>query len=153
MGYDAWGAELPMQMYLESCLASYKYKLGTFYVLENDEGALVSSCIVYPLSAFGGAVSERAVGIGSIATAASERHRGYATLLLALLMKQLENEGVDAFFLHSDISPKLYETLGFVAAPNECRNKSDTAIPMLRLSGSRTVTRELWQELVMPTYF
>ena len=41
MGYDAWGAELPVQMYLDSCLASYKYKLGEFYVLE--DGNVVES--------------------------------------------------------------------------------------------------------------
>lgn len=153
MGYDAWGAGLPVQMFLDSCLASYKYKQGTFYVLDDDNGTLLSSCIVYPLTAFGGVVSERAVGIGSIATMASQRHRGYASIFLAMLMESLECEGVDAFFLHSDISPKIYQNLGFSPAPERFRSKSDGSVPMLRLSGGREVTRERWQEIIMPTYF
>lgn len=152
MGYDAWGAGLPTEMYLESCLASYKYKLGTFYVLEDPSGRLVSSCIVYPLSVFGGAVSERSVGIGSLATAPGDRHQGFATLLLALLMGQLEREGVDAFFIYADVHPKIYENLGFAPAPAALRDK-DSSLPMLRLSGDREVTPELWRELIMPSYF
>lgn len=153
MGYDAWGGDLPIEMYLDSCSASYKYKQGHFYVLEDESGKLISSCIVYPLSAFGGVVSERAVGFGSLATSAVERHKGYATLLLSILMAQLEREGVDAFFLHSDIHPKIYENLGFSPAPETCRNKADGTVPMLRLSGGRRVSHELWRELVMPEYF
>ena len=153
MGYDAWGAGLPVEMYLDSCLASYKYKKGSFYILEDSSGKFLSSCIAYPLSAFGGVVSERAVGIGSLATSMSERNKGYATLLLSMLMAELERDGVDAFFIHSDIPPKLYENLGFIAAPSRVRNKSDGAVPMLRLSGDREVTKELWQELIMPSYF
>jgi hypothetical protein len=153
MGYDAWGAGLPVEMYLDSCVASYKYKQGQFYILEDEDGALLSSCIVYPLSAFGGVVSERAVGVGSLATSAAERHKGYATLFLTMLMTELEREGVDAFFIHSDIHPRLYENLGFVPAPERFRNKSDGTIPMLRLSGGRRVANELWQELIMPAYF
>ncbi len=151
MGYDTWGAGLPVEMYLDSCAASYKYKKGQFYVLEDNVGQLLSSCIVYPLSAFGGAVSERAVGIGSLATAANERHKGYATLLLSMLMSALEADGVDAFFIHSDIHPKIYENLGFSAAPERFRQEG--SVPMLRLSCDRPVTTELWKELVMPVYF
>ena len=153
MGYDAWGAGLPVHMYLESCLASYKYKLGEFYVLVNDLNEPVSSCIVYPLSAFGGVAGERAIGIGSLATAEVERHKGYATLLMTLLMKNLEAEGVDAFFIHSDIYPRIYEKLGFAPAPSEYRKKSEASVPMLRLSGNRTVSPAHWQELIIPSYF
>lgn len=153
MGYDSWGAELPVEMYLASCIASYKYKQGQFYVLEDDEGMLISSCIVYPLTAFGGVVSERAVGIGNLATVITERQKGYATLLLAMLMQQLEKEGVDAFFTHADNDASIYENLGFKPAPTTVRTKSDGSIPMLRLSANRTVTQELWTNLVMPSYF
>lgn len=153
MGYDTWGADLPMDMYVESCEASYKYKLGTFYVLEDHDGKLLSSCIVYPLGAFGGVVSERAVGIGSLVTAPDERHRGYATLLMSMLMGLLEQEGVDAFFVHSDIHPKIYEALGFSAAPDAVRKKTDGTVPMLRLTGGRPVSKELWTNLVLPSYF
>lgn len=153
MGYDAWGAELPVEMYLDSCMASYKYRQGQFYVLEDTQGKLLSSCIVYPLMVFGGVVSERAVGIGSLATATPERHRGYATLLLAMLMAELEREGVDAFFIHSDIHPRLYENLGFARAPEEFRSSADGTIPMLRFAGGRQVSEDHWRELVMPAYF
>lgn len=153
MGYDAWGADLPVEMYLDSCQASYKYKQGKFYVLEDQNGEILSSCIVYPLAAFGGVVSERAVGLGSLATVSTHRHQGFATLLLTLLMRRLESEGVDAFFIHSDIQPRLYEALGFKPAPTERRAKGETSIPMLRLSGNRDVTTALWQNLVMPAYF
>jgi hypothetical protein len=153
MGYDAWGADLPVGMYIDSCNASYKYKQGTFFVLEDPTGQLLSSCIVYPLSAFGGVVSERAVGLGSLATARASRHQGYATLFLALLMELLEADGVDAFFIHSDIEPRIYENLGFVRAPQDCLPTGATSIPMLRLSRGRAVASALWQNLVMPSYF
>lgn len=151
MGYDTWGAGLPVEMYLDSCGASYKYRQGDFYVLEDTEGKLLTSCIVYPLTAFGGFVSERAVGIGSLATCMTERHKGYATLFLSMLMAVLEADGVDAFFIHSDIYPKIYENLGFRAAPERFRQNG--SVPMLRLSGDRQITSELWRELVMPAYF
>lgn len=153
MGYDSWGANLPVEMYLESCHASYKYKLGEFYVLEDEEGNFLSSCIVYSLTAFGGVVSENAVGLGSLATSATERHKGYATLLLSQLMAALEQKGVDAFFIHSDIHPKMYQNLGFEPAPESMRRTRDTSIPMLRLSKARTITPELWSEIVLPSYF
>lgn len=153
MGYDAWGGGLPVDMYLDSCLASYKYKQGQFYVLEDNSLKILSSCIIYPLAAFGGVVAERAVGIGSIATVEEERHRGYATLLLSMLMAELERDGVDAFFIHSEIPPRMYENLGFAPAPERYRNKAEGTVPMLRLAGGRAVPKELWQELIMPTYF
>jgi predicted acetyltransferase len=140
-------------MYLDSCVASYKYKQGDFYVLEDGAGKLLSSCIIYPLSAFGGVVAERAVGLGSLATVPVERHKGYATLLLSMLMEQLEKEGVDAFFIHSDIHPRIYENLGFEPAPERFRNRADGSVPMLRLAGGRSVSHELWREIVMPSYF
>lgn len=152
MGYDAWGASLPLDMYLDSCAASYKYKQGEFYVLVDDADKLVSSCIVYPLTKFGGIVSECAVGIGSLATAANARHQGYATALLATLMGSLEERGIDAFFIHSDIPTKIYEKLGFHAAPEDLRDRQGTT-PMLRLRGGKRVSHELWREIVLPSYF
>lgn len=153
MGYDAWGASLPIEIYLDSCAASYKYKQGEFYVLLDDEGRLLSSCVVYPLSVFGGVVGERSVGFGSLATAEPQRHKGYATFFLTLLMRLLESEGVDAFFIFSDIPPKIYEQLGFVAAPERFRSAKEGSMPMLRFSGGRKVSPEHWQECVMPKYF
>jgi len=153
MGYDAWGADLPVEMYVDSCKASYKYKQGVFYVLESEQGRLLSSCIVYPLTAFGGVVSERAVGIGSLATSATDRRQGFATLFLSMLMDHLEKDGVDAFFIHSDIQPRIYENLGFVSAPKDCLPPGGSSTPMLRLSGGRSITEVLWRNLVMPSYF
>lgn len=153
MGYDSWGAGLPVRMYLDSCEASYKYKKGVFYVLEDPLGRLLTSAALYSLSSFGGVVSERAVGIGSLATIANERHQGYATLFLSMLIELLERDGVDSFFIHSDIHPRIYENLGFHAAPTNLRVPGDVSVPMLRLRGGRTVSVELWREIVMPSYF
>ncbi|HRK02985.1 MAG TPA: GNAT family N-acetyltransferase [Oligoflexia bacterium] len=153
MGYDAWGASLPIDMYLDSCAASYKYKQGEFYILENEAGKLLSSCIVYPLMKFGGIVSECAVGIGSLVTAPEDRHKGYATALLAALMGTLEERGIDAFFIHSDIPTKIYEKLGFYAAPEDMRDRGRGVTPMLRLRGGKEVSHELWREIVLPAYF
>lgn len=152
MGYDAWGANLPEEIYLESCLASYKYKQGQFYVLEDEEYGLLSSCIVYPLSMFGGVIGENAVGIGNLATIPSNRHQGYASLCLSLLIQQLEFEGVDAFFIHSDIHPKIYERLGFVAAPKDYHTDAGCT-PMLKLSGKRQLIPEHWDAFVLPQFF
>ncbi len=154
MGYDAWGGNLPLEMYLESCHASYKYRRGVFYVLETDDCGLAASCIVYPVSLFGGAAGECAVGVGSLATAKQLRNQGNASRLLEELIFLLEAEGVDAIFLHADIDPKMYERFGFNAVPKVFRKEpAADSVPMLRLKGARAISAQVWAEVLVPEYF
>ena len=111
MGYDAWADGAPVQTYLESCRASEKYKLGTWYVLSH-EGNVVSSLIVYS-SGEDFDIPAGYRGIGSVATEQHHRKNGYASLLINTVCAILEQEDVQGVYLHADVGPSFYEGLGF----------------------------------------
>ena len=107
MGYDVWGEGETYKDYLEACRSSVKYKKGTWYILSVD-GEVVSSCILYDLSA-------NTLGIGSLATISEKRGLGYATLLLNGILNQKKD---DLYFLWCDIETTLYESIGFTMLEN-----------------------------------
>ncbi|MBY0385346.1 GNAT family N-acetyltransferase [bacterium] len=110
MGFDAW-AEGSESDYLNTCRTSPKYAHGDWYVLENENGAIISSLIVYK---FGSGE----YGIGSIATVKNLRRQGNASKLISDVLEQIEKESPKAtLFLYSDIIPDFYERFGFVQLP------------------------------------
>jgi predicted N-acetyltransferase YhbS len=119
MGFDVW-AEGPEADYLVGCRTSSKYARGTWYVLENESGKLVSSLIVYQLS-------PGQFGIGSIATPVALRKQGYASVLIAKVLAQLDLISTKTIvFLYSDIEPQFYERFGFVQLPAEAQRYKTT---------------------------
>lgn len=110
MGFDAWSGGKPENEYLDACKSSSKYKTGTWYVLENEEGMLCASLITY-------ALSPQVQGIGSISTPAKLRRQGFASSLTSIVVSILEAEGTALIFLWSDIDPTFYIKLGFEALP------------------------------------
>jgi predicted N-acetyltransferase YhbS len=130
MGFDAWSEGKDEERYLAACRASPKYRRGQWRVL-TDGGALFSSLITYRFSA-------RTMGIGSIATAASLRGRGYASRLITGVVSELEKaENARTIFLYSDIAPSFYLRFGFTALPAVGR-KSPRSVCMIR---NRTMKR------------
>ena len=110
MGFDVWGKGSEAD-YMENCRASAKYARGEWYVLEAAGGELVSSLIVYALSA-------GHYGIGSLATSLKARNNGYASQLIVDVLVMLERETPKAIvFLYSDINPKFYERFNFEKIP------------------------------------
>jgi predicted acetyltransferase len=116
MGYDVWGENMPSKEYVTMCNGSSKYKRGNWYVLEEtDTKELLSSLIVYELNP-----SEDLFvrGIGSIATPKHLRQKGYASTLIQLVIKDLEQkENCNNFFLYSDIGIDFYNSLKFIEIP------------------------------------
>lgn len=78
MSYDAWGGELSEEDYVKSCYDSEKYKLGTWFCLEENT-EVISSLIIYS-NCLG--LSDKYAGLGSIATKPSYRNKGYARELI-----------------------------------------------------------------------
>ena len=105
MGEDAWAEGSSREEYLDGCRSSEKYKRGQFKVLsDNDE--LVCSLIAYT-------ISNKWLGIGSIATPTEKRGNGYASQLVKEVCDKAFKSGFTSIFLYSDISPDFYSKLGF----------------------------------------
>jgi predicted acetyltransferase len=110
MGFDVW-AEGSEGEYLSECQTSSKYARGTWYVLENENGKLTSSLIVYNLG-------PDQFGIGSIATPKLLRKQGYASRLISDILKKIDKDSPKAsVFLYSDIEPEFYKRFNFVHIP------------------------------------
>ncbi|MBI3016721.1 MAG: GNAT family N-acetyltransferase, partial [Deltaproteobacteria bacterium] len=75
MGIDVWSDGNTKAEYLFECRNSPKYKKGEWFVLVDSQDNPVSSLITYTLT-------EKTIGIGSIATPQSLRKRGYASELI-----------------------------------------------------------------------
>lgn len=117
MGYDAWGEGSLYSDYLIECRTSTKYKSGTWYVL-NVDGENVSSCILYN-------ISDKVIGIGSLATKSEKRKLGYGALLIK---KVLAKNEADTYFLWSDISPSYYEKIGFAVVDQKLQVHDDSKL-------------------------
>ncbi len=110
MGFDVWSEGTTAQQYLKECQSSEKYKRGKWFVLENSKNQPVCSLITYSFD-------NEKIGIGSIATQPDFRGKGLASLLVKKFLDSASSKQM--IFLYSDISPKLYERLGFRALPKQ----------------------------------
>jgi len=73
----------------------------------------LASCKRYERTMRVGSERLRAVGFGAVFTPPPARGKGYATMLLALLMDEARSAAFDAAYLFSDIHPAFYAALGF----------------------------------------
>jgi predicted N-acetyltransferase YhbS len=142
MGSDVW-AEGSEADYLQACRNSSKYTRGTWYVLENELGEIISSLIIYNLS-------PEQFGIGSIATLKTLRKQGYATKLISEALRHINEVSQAAtVFLYSDISPEFYERFGFIRLPLLAqRYKSTTCMAL-----GNGIEKCPSDKIVAPEYF
>ena len=84
--------------------------------LTSDRG-LIAASKRYGLLVHAGGCEARALGIGAVFTAPSERGRGYAPTLIRAMTDEARQLGYAAAILYSDIDPAYYARLGFVALP------------------------------------
>ena len=82
------------------------------------DGALVASLKRYERVLRCGERTFRAAGIGAVFTPEPLRARGYATALLGAFLDAERAGGTDVAYLFSDIGPRFYEQLGFIALPS-----------------------------------
>lgn len=119
MGFDVW-ADGSESEYLTACRTSPKYARGNFYVLENENGELLSSLILYKLG-------PEEFGIGSIATPPTLRKQGHASKIISDVLKEIEAESpTSVVFLYSDIEPEFYERFNFTRIPQEAQRYKTT---------------------------
>jgi N-acetylglutamate synthase-like GNAT family acetyltransferase len=111
MGYDVWGGGDSLDVYLEWCRASPKYRKGEWFVLEQPDGKVVSALLAHRFP--------QGAGIGSIATDPARRKNGCASQLIEGVLNVIAKRGVEHVFLYSDIAPKFYERFGFTSLPAE----------------------------------
>lgn len=137
LGYDAWSGGASREEYLAACRSSEKYARGSWRALEAD-GVPVSALIVY-------ALADGVFGLGSIATEASRRRRGFAERLIGSVVAELESGGARAIFLHSDVAPAYYRKFGFVPLPDGAQRKTGS-VCMIK-------SAEPWTAFVVPDYF
>lgn len=124
MGSDVW-ADGSEAEYLHACRTSPKYARGTWYVLENANGVITSSLIVYKLA-------PEQFGIGSIATSKALRKQGHASKLISDILRQINEESSgSAIFLYSDIAPEFYERFNFVQIPQLAQRYKTTTCMVL----------------------
>lgn len=143
MGFDVWGDEQGLEIYLEGCRQSPKYKQGTWYVLVDDRGVLYSSLIKYSFL-------DGSCGIGSIATPLAFRKAGHASELIKKSLDLFEKEGIKKTFLFSDIGAAFYEKFGFLQLPLKFQQYKDS-ICMIR--GVKIAEIEQDSTFIPPKYF
>lgn len=141
MGFDVWADGSSLENYLEGCRTSPKYRQGEWFVLENN-GNLLSSLLVHSFT-------DNIYGIGSIATNASQRKNGNASILIEKVLDELQNNrNSKVTYLYSDINPEFYERFGFKILPHDLQ-KYKTTTCMARFADSKID----FGKLNPPTYF
>jgi N-acetylglutamate synthase-like GNAT family acetyltransferase len=119
MGFDAWSEGKPMEEYLQGCVNSTNYKIGTWFVLEK-QGEVVASLIVYQDALN---LPARSIGIGSVATVKKYQRRGFASLLVEQICRLYKSSGFELVYLFSEIGSQFYEKLGFQVVKGDCMVK------------------------------
>lgn len=143
MGFDVWGEEQELEIYLEGCRQSPKYKQGTWYVLVDERGLLYSSLIKYLFT-------EEVCGIGPIATPLAFRKQGHASELIEKSLELFEREGIKRIFLFSEIGAAFYEKFGFLQLPEQFQQYKDSTC-MIR--GVKILEIEQESTFIPPKYF
>jgi predicted N-acetyltransferase YhbS len=107
-----------------------------------DDGALISSCKRYERTVQLGARRLRVFGVGAVFTPEPLRGRGYASVMLAMLLDAARAERCDAVYLFSDIRPHFYEELGFRLQPSRSITLRADELPAGRIALARMEERD-----------
>jgi len=120
MGFDAWSGGNSVEKYLQGCVESPKYNMGSWFVLER-RGEIIASLIVYRDAL---KLPKRSFGIGSVATVKKYQRKGYASLLVDQVCQLYKSSGFEFAYLFSEIGSEFYKRLGFRELEGECMVKS-----------------------------
>ena len=112
-GYDTWGEGLGFEAYVAWYVDSKNHIRGTRYVFETESGLAVATLNTIRFA-------RGLIGIASVAVAPSFRSQGYGSLIVRGVMELLRCEDPQVkFLLFSEVTPAMYERLGFRRLPNE----------------------------------
>ena len=133
-----------MEVYLNGCRNSPKYRQGEWCVLEHSSCGLVSSLLIHKFKS-------DEYGIGSIATPLEMRKNGWASFLIESVLESLEKDRkANVVYLYSDINPEFYRRFGFVVLPENLQKCQDS-VCMVRFKKDSKKT--MIDNLQPPTYF
>jgi len=112
-GYDTWGEGKDLETFFGDYRRGGDAFRDTWFIFERPDGV---SCAKLKTIRF----SKTVAGFASISTTPSERGKGYASLLTQAVMEILSLEIAEPrFLLFSEVSPAIYERLGFQVLPDE----------------------------------
>lgn len=148
LGHDAWGEGRGLDDYLAACRASRKYAAGAWWVHAQADGRLASALLAHEIPL---PVGLPAAGLGSIATAPEFRGRGFASRLIAEVIRRRETAGTEVFFLFSDIAPTFYERFGF--APLGDDPEKSKSVLMVRTAAKTLAGLLADPRFKAPSYF
>tara|TARA_Y100001934_G_C12370525_1_gene786039 strand:+ start:3524 stop:4015 length:492 start_codon:yes stop_codon:yes gene_type:complete len=117
LGHSVWAKGRSLEDFTQSSIEKDKTTNRDWLVLVSDDDEVLSSLTIQPLNYDGH------FGFGNVVTPEQHRKNGYASQLIKLAIEDyLANKGATAFFLYSEVDPKIYESLGFKILPEQFQN-------------------------------
>jgi len=119
MSHNLWGADLSLEDRYQKLinLIEYPGPILTMSGLYDEKGNLVASLKRYKLSLRCLKKVIPIVGLGSIFTHESFRHRGFGKQLIDIVLNEERQLGSEAAILFSDINPDYYQQFQFLKLP------------------------------------
>lgn len=123
--YEAWGNRLTLPQYLVREKELRNQKWSTYaqktWILENQNHDGLASCETYEiLSRFSGSILS-SLAIASVFTAPEFRKKGYASLLIKLLVEKYSKlkDQYHSLVLFSEVGESIYGSIGFIPQVSE----------------------------------
>lgn len=124
--FHAWGKGLTLELYLrrEEALNDGEFcrKSVRMWLLKNAAEEILASCETYATRLWHGEAEGdlhqlKAESVASVLVEPKLRNQGHAATLMRQLGMQLQQEGVMAAMLYSDVGPGLYRRAGYMLHP------------------------------------
>jgi ribosomal protein S18 acetylase RimI-like enzyme len=109
----AYRRKMPLAVYQARRLADPVESRSKRWILELEDGQVVASLVLYPLTFARDGSVVPGYGLGSVGTLPEHRGRGHASALCAAACAGAEEDGRSIGLLFSAIAPGIYERLGF----------------------------------------
>lgn len=112
-GHDAWGEGASVEEFVAAYARDNNHRRGTRYLLESPDGEPLANLNTIRFA-------RGLVGIASVSVNPSQRGRRHGSTLTRAVMELLRCEDpTTRFMLYSEVSPTMYERLGFSRVPDE----------------------------------
>src|SRR5262249_23044174 len=121
--FASWGTRLTVEQFCarEQRLRQHRWPQAAMrtWLLCGDDGEVLCSCETFRMRSFHRGEDGWTQAVASVLTEPALRRSGYASTLIAYLMRELTQQGVDlhASILFSDVGASLYQRAGFEAVP------------------------------------
>jgi len=114
-GHDAWGEGASLEEFVAAYGRDKNHQRGTRYLLESTDGAPLANLNTIRFA-------RGLVGIASLSVNPARRGQGHGSTLTRAVMELLRCEDATIrFMLYSEVSPTMYERLGFSRVPDEAQ--------------------------------